>query len=199
MNKIPLCLIGCGGMGHRHLFGYKELEDSGISNVEVVAVCDNQKQNADFAAKEVERFLKVYQQTIAGPALTTLLFLAVFSLALGRAVVDVGGIKYIEFLAPGLIIMTMAQNAFTNTSSSLISSYAPTISIAFGSVQWSLCLQAYFAKSPAAFWNRWHISLSSLVRDYLYLPLIFKKRKSTLSIFLGLMPNLSRYIFPWTC
>ena len=55
MNKIPLCLIGCGGMGHRHLFGYKELEDSGISNVEIVAVCDNQKQNADFAAKEVER------------------------------------------------------------------------------------------------------------------------------------------------
>tara|TARA_Y100000782_G_scaffold63199_1_gene69060 strand:- start:86 stop:1561 length:1476 start_codon:yes stop_codon:yes gene_type:complete len=45
----------------------------------------------------------------------------------------------------------------------------------------------YFAKSPAAFWNRWHISLSSWVRDYLYLPLIFKKRKSTLSIFLGLM------------
>ena len=73
-------------------------------------------------SKEVERFLKVYQHTIAGPALTTLLFLAVFSLALGRAVVDVGGIKYIEFLAPGLIIMTMAQNAFTNTSSSLISS-----------------------------------------------------------------------------
>ena len=55
MNKIPLCLIGCGGMGHRHLFGYKELEDSGISNVDVVAVCDNQKDNADFAAKEVER------------------------------------------------------------------------------------------------------------------------------------------------
>ena len=55
MNKIPLCLIGCGGMGHRHLFGYKELEDTGISNVDVVAVCDNQKDNADFAAKEVER------------------------------------------------------------------------------------------------------------------------------------------------
>ena len=42
-------------MGHRHLFGYKELEDTGISNVDVVAVCDNQKDNADFAAKEVER------------------------------------------------------------------------------------------------------------------------------------------------
>ena len=37
----------------------------------------------------------------------------------------------------------------------------------------------YFATSPAAFWNKWHISLSSCVRDYLYLPLIFKNRKST--------------------
>ena len=72
--------------------------------------------------KEVKRFMKVAMQTIIGPAMSSLLFLAVFSLALGRAVVDVGGIKYIEFLAPGLIIMTMAQNAFTNTSSSLISS-----------------------------------------------------------------------------
>ena len=44
-------------MGHRHLFGYKELEDSGIGNVEVVAVCDSQKQNAEFAAKEVKRLL----------------------------------------------------------------------------------------------------------------------------------------------
>ena len=54
-NKFAL--IGCGGMGHRHLFGYKELEDSGIGNVEVVAVCDSQKQNAEFAAKEVKRLL----------------------------------------------------------------------------------------------------------------------------------------------
>jgi len=42
-------------MGHRHIFGYKELEDSGISNIEIVAVCDTQKQNADFASKEVKR------------------------------------------------------------------------------------------------------------------------------------------------
>ena len=45
----------------------------------------------------------------------------------------------------------------------------------------------YFATSPAAFWNKWHISLSSWVRDYLYLPLIFKNRKSTLRVFTGLM------------
>jgi len=45
----------------------------------------------------------------------------------------------------------------------------------------------YFATSPTAFWNKWHISLSSWIRDYLYLPLIFKNRNSSLRIFLGLM------------
>ena len=55
MEKVPLCVIGCGGMGHRHILGYKELEDSGISNIEVVAVCDTQRQNAELGAREVER------------------------------------------------------------------------------------------------------------------------------------------------
>ena len=45
----------------------------------------------------------------------------------------------------------------------------------------------YFATSPTAFWNKWHISLSLWVRDYLYLPLIFKNRKSTSRVFLSLM------------
>ena len=45
----------------------------------------------------------------------------------------------------------------------------------------------YFATSPTEFWNKWHISLSLWIRDYLYLPLIFKNRNSSLRIFLGLM------------
>ena len=45
----------------------------------------------------------------------------------------------------------------------------------------------FFATSPADFWNRWHISLSSWVRDYLYLPLVFNNRKSNLRIFLSIM------------
>jgi len=71
-------------------------------------------------AKEIRRFLKVYFQTIVAPVVTTLLFLAVFVLALGRAALDVDGVPFAEFLAPGLIMMAMAQNAFANTSSSLI-------------------------------------------------------------------------------
>ena len=45
----------------------------------------------------------------------------------------------------------------------------------------------YFATSPTAFWNKWHISLSLWIRDYLYLPLIFKNRNSTLRVFFSLM------------
>lgn len=70
--------------------------------------------------KEVQRFMKVFTQTIAAPVVTTLLFLAIFTLALGGAVRTVLGVPFSEFLAPGLIVMAMAQNAFANTSSSLV-------------------------------------------------------------------------------
>lgn len=69
--------------------------------------------------KEVRRFLKVFTQTVAAPVVTTLLFLAIFSLALGRAVTQVNGVDFPVFLAPGLITMAMVQNAFANTSSSI--------------------------------------------------------------------------------
>ncbi len=71
-------------------------------------------------SRETRRFCKVYTQTIVAPVVTTLLFLAVFALALGGAVRDIGGVQFIDFLAPGLVIMAMAQNAFANTSSSII-------------------------------------------------------------------------------
>ena len=70
--------------------------------------------------REVRRFVKVYTQTLIGPIVTTLLFLAVFALALGRAVEQIGGVPFLEFLAPGLIMMAIVQNAFANTSSSLV-------------------------------------------------------------------------------
>ena len=71
--------------------------------------------------REIMRFLKIYMQTIIGPALTTLLFLIIFSVALGRASKFVGEVPFLEFLGPGLIIMSMIQNAFANSSSSLLS------------------------------------------------------------------------------
>lgn len=69
--------------------------------------------------KEVQRFMKVASQTIAAPMVTALLMLAVFTLALG-ADREVGGVPFAVFLAPGLVMMSIAQNAFANTSSSLM-------------------------------------------------------------------------------
>ena len=70
--------------------------------------------------KETKRFLKVYQQTVLAPAFTSLLFFFVISIAIGNRVNY--EFNYINFLAPGLIIMTMIQNAFANTSSSILGS-----------------------------------------------------------------------------
>ena len=69
--------------------------------------------------KEIFRFLKVGIQTIIGPAISSLLFLAVFSLALGRSVNSINGIDLPYFIAPGLIMMTMLQNSFANSASSI--------------------------------------------------------------------------------
>lgn len=70
--------------------------------------------------REVRRFCKVFTQTVASPMVTSLLFLLVFTLALGRGDATIVGVSYPEFLAPGLIMMAIAQNAFANTSSSLV-------------------------------------------------------------------------------
>ncbi len=70
--------------------------------------------------REVRRFLKVYTQTVIAPVVTTLLFMAIFALALGRAVEAIMGVPFLEFIAPGLIMMAIAQNAFANTSSSIV-------------------------------------------------------------------------------
>ncbi len=70
--------------------------------------------------KEVRRFVKILTQTILAPVTTSLLFLAIFALAMGRIRADVAGMPFLNFLAPGLIMMSLMQNAFANTSSSLM-------------------------------------------------------------------------------
>ena len=70
--------------------------------------------------KEVRRFLNVATQTLLAPMVTTLLFLAVFTLALGGQRLAADGTSYGAFLAPGLMVMAMMQNAFANTSSSMV-------------------------------------------------------------------------------
>ena len=70
--------------------------------------------------KEVRRFLKVQTQTIWGPAVSTILFLIIFDVALGRGDRTVLGVPFADFIAPGLIVMAMMQNAFANSSFSLL-------------------------------------------------------------------------------
>jgi ABC-2 type transport system permease protein len=70
--------------------------------------------------REVRRFAKVYNQTIVAPVVTTLLFLAIFALALGHTADPHENASYLQFLAPGLVMMAITQNAFANTSSSIV-------------------------------------------------------------------------------
>ena len=70
--------------------------------------------------KEVRRFFKVQLQTIWAPAITTLLFLVIFTVALGGAGRKVIGVPFADFIAPGLIMMAMLQNSFANASFSLL-------------------------------------------------------------------------------
>ena len=70
--------------------------------------------------KEVRRFLKVYTQTIIAPAVTTLMFMTIFTLALGGAVRMIGDVPYMTFLAPGLVMMAIVQNSFANTTSTMM-------------------------------------------------------------------------------
>ncbi len=71
--------------------------------------------------KEVRRFFKVQTQTIWAPAITTLLFLVIFTLAMGRGSRIVLGVNFATFVAPGLIVMGMMQNAFANASFTFLS------------------------------------------------------------------------------
>ncbi|RTK93335.1 MAG: multidrug ABC transporter permease [Rickettsiales bacterium] len=72
--------------------------------------------------REIKRFIKVYHQTIITPVISSLIFLSVFVLAIGNHKTEISGIKFINFMGYGLIIMSIMQNAFSNSSSSFIMS-----------------------------------------------------------------------------
>ena len=74
---------------------------------------------ATLAKREVMRFMAVWQQTIFAPLMTAGLFVLVFALALGQGRGEVMGLPYLVCLGPGILMMTVIQNAFANTSSSI--------------------------------------------------------------------------------
>jgi ABC-2 type transport system permease protein len=72
--------------------------------------------------KEVLRFWSISFQTVAAPVLTAVLYMLIFSHVLGAQVKVYGTVSYTAFLVPGLVMMSVLQNAFANSSSSLIQS-----------------------------------------------------------------------------
>jgi ABC-2 type transport system permease protein len=75
---------------------------------------------ATLAQREVMRFATVWTQTLLAPLVTAGLFLLIFNIAIGPRRGDVMGVPFVVFLAPGILMMTVIQNAFANTSSSIV-------------------------------------------------------------------------------
>ena len=67
------------------------------------------------AQRETRRFLNVYSQTIIAPLINAALFMVIFAIAIGSRRGEVMGVPFMTFLAPGLLTMTVIQNAFANT------------------------------------------------------------------------------------
>jgi ABC-2 type transport system permease protein len=76
------------------------------------------------SARETDRVLKLWSQTIVAPVLASFLFILVFGLSLGGRIRDIGGVDYDVFIVPGLIAMAMAQAAYSNNSSSVFQARA---------------------------------------------------------------------------
>lgn len=69
--------------------------------------------------RECYRFISIPRQTIAGPLLETYLYISVFGAALGSRINEISGVSYVEFIIPGLLLMSMIMNSYINNSSSL--------------------------------------------------------------------------------
>jgi ABC-2 type transport system permease protein len=75
---------------------------------------------ATLLRREVNRYMKIKRQTVGAPLLETFLYISIFGAALGSRIKTLHGIEYILFVIPGLIMMALATNAFTNNSSSIL-------------------------------------------------------------------------------
>lgn len=71
------------------------------------------------ASREMRRVLSLWTQTLVPPVLTGIIFLAVFGGALGEQLRSVAGVEYLRFILPGLLVMTVASQAFANNSTSV--------------------------------------------------------------------------------
>jgi len=101
--------------------------------------------------KELMRFVKVSVQTVAAPVLTSLLYLVIFGQLLEDRLQVFDGVRYTSFLVPGLVMMSVLQNAFANSSSSLIQSKITgnIVFILLAPISYAELFWAYVAASTA--------------------------------------------------
>ncbi|WP_163936586.1 ABC transporter permease [Paraferrimonas sp. SM1919] len=71
--------------------------------------------------KEWNRFTRIWAQTLLPPAITSTLYFMIFGTLIGERIGPMGGVSYMEFIAPGLIMMTVISNSYANVSSSFFS------------------------------------------------------------------------------
>ena len=71
--------------------------------------------------KEIKRFTRIWIQTLLPPAITMVLYFVIFGKLIGSRIGDMGGFSYIEFVAPGLIMMAVLTNSYANVSASFFS------------------------------------------------------------------------------
>ncbi|PAX04030.1 ABC transporter permease, partial [Acinetobacter baumannii] len=68
--------------------------------------------------KEVRRFLRIWPQTLLPPAITMSLYFVIFGNLVGSRIGEMGGVSYMQFIVPGLIMMAVITNSYANVSSS---------------------------------------------------------------------------------
>ena len=71
--------------------------------------------------REVRRFFRIWLQTLVPPAITIGLYFVIFGNLVGRRIGEMGGFQYMEFIVPGLIMMAVIQNSYSNVVSSFFS------------------------------------------------------------------------------
>lgn len=85
---------------------------------------NNQRLQANWIAystlvrREIRRFMRIWVQTLIPPVITTVLYFLIFGKLIGSRVGQIDGVSYIEYIAPGLIMMSVLMNAYANVSSS---------------------------------------------------------------------------------
>ena len=72
--------------------------------------------------REVRRFLRIWMQTLVPPAITAALYFVIFGTLIGSRVGEMGGVDYVQFMVPGLVMMSVILNTYTNVSSSFYGS-----------------------------------------------------------------------------